>query len=173
MRNPIIAITLGVLSITQQDAGAAVECRMPNGTVIELKMASKCPAGSIGGKTPKLGTVPKHGQPKLKREGRNGHLAQVNQTQFGERWPFIVEDGVLACMRPLAAPDLKAVYFVHAEVAYPINGTAQTLSNTEKIGRLNDIWREDRTAQGTRIPITAVLNAGLSLCEYSDSDAKP
>lgn len=144
-------------------AQAAVECLMPNGIVITQQLSDRCPAGATGGRETSPNT-PAPGPLKLERKGRTGNRAEVTQRQFGDQWPLVLGSGTLVCERPLKAPDQMAVLFIHTSGVYAINGTARTFQQTYGWKPLAQIWRSNSEIPGTKIPITPLLNAGLSLC---------
>ena len=57
----------------------------------------------------------------------------ISRVDYGEDWPFTVEDGVLSC-------DLSAVVFTTGGVSYGVNGRA---SGVGGYAELAPIWRED------------------------------
>lgn len=136
---------------------------MPNGNVISLQLADKCPTGAIGGRNAELDSLT-IGPPNLRRQGRTGNRAEVHQRQFGKHWPLLVDAGTLVCERPLKAPDLMAVVFVHPSGTYAINGTARGHANDSGWKPINPIWRDNPEIPGTKIPATQLIAAGVSLC---------
>ena len=87
-------------------------------------------------------------------------MSHISQAQFGAGWPFMVKEGILVCEHPM-----KAVYFSHNKIAYPLNGTAMASVKKYISGDLKTIWRQNPDIPGTNMPITNMAKLAQSLCE--------
>jgi hypothetical protein len=146
------------------NVNAAIECLMPNGKLMHLQLSAKCPTDAIGSRDPALDTAAPPAKPDIIRMGKNGHMATIRQQQFGSDWPFYVDHGTLTCRRPLHGPNMHAVFFLHKDKAYPINGIAKQMT-MESPGDLGAIWRNDPHAPGLKVPVSGLIELGLSLCD--------
>lgn len=98
--------------------------------------------------------------------------AKISATDFGDDWPFTVNEGTLHCQN-------GAVGFNAEGVMYALNGLATSagLSPVEPVWKFNmkiieemakalDLTIEEAKAQAPiRMDIGTVLSAGLKLCE--------
>lgn len=82
----------------------------------------------------------------------------VTQAEYGEKWPFAVDGGKLSCMKP------SWVLLESGGVTYAVNGSAR--SHAERFGwsDANTIWRDDPVTQGSKVPMTPLIERGLELC---------
>lgn len=100
---------------------------------------------------------------------------EISQKDYGDKWPFTVEKGDLACRN-------NAVFFVVNGTAYAVNGVASAQGYND----ITPIWRENpellefakqvakkenrslvdvQKEMGiSRVNISPILNAGLELC---------
>jgi hypothetical protein len=80
----------------------------------------------------------------------------VTREELGDKWPFTVDSGVIAC-------DGDAVTFTAEGVTYAVNGTA----TAREMGiDINAIWAENPGMPGTglKIDISPIINRGLEMC---------
>lgn len=102
--------------------------------------------------------MPAHAQPGT----QPGTYASVNRATFAPGpWPLTVEQGTLACYRG------KAIILTTGPHTYAVNGTAQDMGRGLGYSwqRINPIWRDNPEIPGTKIPITALIQAGQKLCK--------
>lgn len=96
---------------------------------------------------------------------RIGGSLDVSRADFGDRWPFTVEDGLLTCQK-YSGGALQAVVFGLDDVAYAVNGTAKSLTDT--IGNweedISPIWADDPEIPGAKKNLGPVIDVGLILC---------
>ena len=78
---------------------------------------------------------------------RNGR--EVFASEFGDKWPFTVDSGVVAVV-----DDLAIVFRADGET-YGLNGFADTWFD---LSDLKDIWREDPNMPGLYINIGPVMD---------------
>ena len=78
----------------------------------------------------------------------------ITRAEFGDKWPFTVDEGRIECR------EAGALIFVHGDFEYQLNGTASQLGYTS----INSIWRWNPDIEGTRIPITPVIQRAQKLC---------
>ncbi|ASK18374.1 DUF2511 domain-containing protein [Halomonas sp. N3-2A] len=78
----------------------------------------------------------------------------VTKDEFGENWPFTVDEGRIECR------EAGALVFVRGEFEYQLNGTASQLGYTS----INSIWRWNPDIPGTRISITPIIQRAQALC---------
>lgn len=156
----LLVIAIVAAANANHSAYSATECKMPNGKIIVLQLSHTCPSGAIGGRDTALDNQAIASPPQLKREGRGRNMSHISQAQFGAGWPFMVKEGILVCEHPM-----KAVYFSHNKIAYPLNGTAMASVKKYISGDLKTIWRQNPDIPGTNMPITNMAKLAQSLCE--------
>ncbi|WP_417788392.1 DUF2511 domain-containing protein [Stutzerimonas xanthomarina] len=78
----------------------------------------------------------------------------VTAKEFGENWPFTVDEGRIECR------EAGALVFVHGDFEYQLNGVATQQGYTS----INSIWRWNPDIPGTRISITPIIQRALKLC---------
>jgi hypothetical protein len=94
--------------------------------------------------------------------GSESSSACVTRAQFGNRWPYTIPGGVLACStRFVASYKKQDVTITHAGRTYAINGSAR---GSGLYAPLEDIWRDNPESPGSKIPEPGLIAKGLSLC---------
>jgi hypothetical protein len=78
----------------------------------------------------------------------------VKRADYGNDWPFNVEEGVVDCVRGMNA------IFSNAGVVYGLNGKAVQSGYL----RINDIWRDDPDVPDTKIDIGPMIQLALKQC---------
>jgi len=101
----------------------------------------------------------------------------IKSTDYGEKWPFTVKEGVLDC------PDGQTVIFISGDKKYAANGAAKSRG----YAAIESIWRDDpsmlkmqkeiaksenKTLQQIqkemgpmpKVNIGPIINAGIKLC---------
>jgi hypothetical protein len=78
----------------------------------------------------------------------------VKRADYGNDWPFNVEEGVEDCVRGMNA------IFRHAGAVYGLNGKAVQSGYI----RINDIWRDDPDVPDTKINIGPMIQLALKQC---------
>ena len=160
-------VVLGVVAaFGVAGVGAQVRCTMPSGVVIEQALAKQCPRDAIRGETldgkplaPKV-----EPQKPMQRRG-SGNQVEIGRAQLGGAWPLTVDSGVLRC-EPLVVGDRvnPLVTFESGGRIYAINGTASSWASRKGWQRVNDIWRDDPTVPGAKLPVSSLIAKGLELC---------
>lgn len=138
-------------------AMAQVKCKMPNGLVIEQKLATTCPAGATDINKP---------QPaKPARQTVPFHAGQrhVSANSFGPAWPLTVDSGLLACT-PITNKT-QAVTLVVNGSTYAVNGAAKSLAKQNDWRDIRWIWAPNPAIHGTNKPLGPLIDAGLQLCQ--------
>ena len=84
----------------------------------------------------------------------------LKESDFGEKWPLTVSEGVLHCGNTLEG--FQSVTFETLDGAfYAVNGT----SRRDGFRNLKDIWRlHPRFPDGLWMNISPLLDLGLELC---------
>lgn len=85
-------------------------------------------------------------------EALSGEL--ITKEEFGDKWPFTVDEGRIECRQA------GALVFVSGEFEYQLNGMASQLGYAS----INSVWRWNPDIEGTRIPLTPVIQRAQSLC---------
>lgn len=85
----------------------------------------------------------------------SGNSEAISEADFGNEWPFSVDEGVLRC------EGAGAVVFEAEGTDYAVNGTASGQGYAE----IEPIWLEDPAAAGLKINIGPIIERGLALCE--------
>jgi hypothetical protein len=87
----------------------------------------------------------------------------VTRAEFGERWPFTVESGVLDCI------GVGEAVFRVGNVTYAINGTARSWADRHGYVDLADslIWRDDpaHPGMGLKVYIGGMIQLALQQCD--------
>jgi hypothetical protein len=95
--------------------------------------------------------------------GSEASSACVTRVQYGDRWPYTIPGGVLACTTRFAGGyEKKDVTITHAGRTYAVNGTAR---GSSMFRPLDEIWRDNPNLPGTKIPDPGLIAKGLSLCK--------
>ncbi len=93
--------------------------------------------------------------------GSNG--IKTTRSEYGDKWPFTVEEGVLSCTdtgRTVGTTRMLEVTFTANGVTYGLNGTAKQNS---RYSNVEAIWANDPSLPGTRKNITPIIDRGLAL----------
>lgn len=88
-----------------------------------------------------------------------GGQREVKREDFGDAWPFTVEQGVVICR------GTGSVLFVTSLKTYAVNGLA---ISDGMHGNIRDIWRDNpnRGSYGpVKVSIAPIIDLGLSLCD--------
>jgi hypothetical protein len=81
---------------------------------------------------------------------------RVTKEEYGDRWPFTVDEGYLDCV------GFKEVILRVGRKEYGLSGQAV---GTEKYLDVDAIWKEDPQMKGTKIPINPLVQKGMSICK--------
>jgi hypothetical protein len=86
----------------------------------------------------------------------------VNATDFGDRWPFTVEAGEIACIRGPEAAGRRhdAALFRASGKTYALNGAAKQLGHLE----IDPIWKADPARPQRRVSMAPLIYLALSEC---------
>lgn len=79
---------------------------------------------------------------------------QISQSEYGDRWPYTVPNGILECQ-------YNDVTLTYEGVTYAINGSAR---DTGKYRDLKEIWRDNPEFPGAKMPDAGIIERGLALC---------
>jgi len=114
------------------------------------------------GKTSNSRTV----SPSPQSEPIQASLASVRVTkaQYGEDWPFTVDEGVLACENIKGD---KTVTLTANGITYIVNSLpkgTETRGNKKFVRILGAIWAKNPKGPAPYKPIGAIIDRGLSLC---------
>ncbi|RYH63620.1 MAG: DUF2511 domain-containing protein [Alcaligenaceae bacterium] len=141
---------------------------MPNGVVIEQKLAQSCPAGAsqldasgvqIAPATrPKPVVVPQSGAKTL------SGTSLVSRADLGSDWPLTVESGALQCFPLPANRKLQVVTFAAGGNTYALNGTARAQANVSGYRDIRSVWKPNDSIPGTNMPLGVLIDRGLALC---------
>ena len=85
----------------------------------------------------------------------------ITKQDFGEDWPFTVDEGVLAGN---GSDGFCEVLFTTGGVTYAVNGTAKA---TGQYADINEIWADDPSTPGLSLKVSMgpVIDRGLELCD--------
>lgn len=100
--------------------------------------------------------------------GSNG--IKITRSDYGDKWPFTVEEGVLSCRdtgRTVGTTRMVEITFTANGVTYGINGTAK---GNDRYSDVDAIWATNPSCPGTRKDIGPILDRGLALGGYSLGD---
>jgi hypothetical protein len=76
-------------------------------------------------------------------------------------WPFSIDAGRVACIN-----GTHIVFFGNDGETYAINGTARgaARNGSERYKDLDEIWLDNPSIEGAKIPVIDVISIGLELC---------
>ena len=77
----------------------------------------------------------------------------VTKEQYGDKWPLIVNSGLLKC-------DRGAIVFIHNGIKYAVNGIAMGRGYPD----IEPIWKDHPSGYIPKISIRPLINDGLKLC---------
>lgn len=86
--------------------------------------------------------------------------ATVSSTDMAGQWPLTVGSGVVGCERGIA------IKFMAGGKTYALNGSAMGYSKKMGFGwhPVAAIWRDNPDIPGTKVPLSALIAKGQSLC---------
>jgi hypothetical protein len=91
-------------------------------------------------------------------ETAGGNAERISRADFGNDWPFTVEEGTLGCDDSQGGP---AVTFEAAGTVYGVNGFAKTYGYKD----IEPIWRDSSDPlAGPKVNIGPIIDRGLELC---------
>lgn len=84
----------------------------------------------------------------------------IDAEQYGDAWPFTLEEVHLTCM----TGDAVVVMDPETGQGYPVNGNASARSDRLGLEPLEKIWRTAPDGVGVRVSVGPIIQAGLKLC---------
>ena len=81
---------------------------------------------------------------------------KVTKAEYGEKWPFTVDEGYLDCLGN------HEVIFKVGRRQYALSGEAGA---TQKYLEVDLIWKEDPKMKGTKMLIAPIIERGEKLCK--------
>ena len=114
------------------------------------------------GARPLRGDTSGAGEWEVLSESRNWAERRVARDDFGDQWPFTVDEGVLRC-------EGGAVVFTSGGTTYAVNGTALARMKVQPTWRESrEVWATNARPQPpevqTREDLSPIVNLGLALC---------
>lgn len=85
----------------------------------------------------------------------------ISAEQFGDAWPFTVEEMHLSCF----PGDALVVSDAETGVMYPLNGVAKAKAGALGLEPVEKVWREDPDIAGAKLSLGPVIEQGLLLCK--------
>lgn len=85
----------------------------------------------------------------------------ISAEQFGDGWPFTVEEMHLSCF----PGSVLVVSDAETGVMYPLNGTAKAKAGALGLEPIEKVWRDDPDIAGAKVSLGAVIEQGLPLCK--------
>jgi hypothetical protein len=85
----------------------------------------------------------------------------ISADDYGDAWPFAVEEMHLSCLGG------NAVVVADAEtgVMYPLNGIASGKARSLALEPLDKVWRDNPAIPGTKVSVGPLIEQGLQLCK--------
>ena len=84
---------------------------------------------------------------------------KISRQEFGEDWPFTLDEGILACKGGGGAGE---VVFTANGASYAVNGVAK---GTKKYRPIEEVWADNSSLPGTKKNIGSIIERGLKLCQ--------
>ena len=176
-----ILIPLMLFGACTMCAGAIASARDPEPTASQAAFQA---SSSGRGPEVRLGAVRDYA-----RRGPDGahnakaHARRLTKAEFGDAWPFSVDDGVIRCL----SNEPGAVVFESGGTIYAVNGIANGLAEQHGFHPIESIWLDDpkffdmaeelaaadqepvaqvleALGKPTKISIGPILDTGVALC---------
>lgn len=123
---------------------------IPSATMTSTIANTPAPTATITDTPPPSATLPPSATPRPR--------GYVHQDDYGDDWPFTVEDGIVACERG------SMVVFRTGGRTYAVNGTARGFKEEAGYLDFEEIWRDDPTGMLPKVNISPIIDMGLDLC---------
>jgi hypothetical protein len=99
------------------------------------------------------------GSPTTTGSGLSASEAKITKQEFGDKWPFTVDEGILACK---GTSSFGEVTFTANGKTYAVNGAAR---GTKKYIPADEIWADNPSPLGgPKKDIGPIIERGLKLC---------
>ncbi|MCE5322356.1 YebY family protein [bacterium] len=88
---------------------------------------------------------------------------KITQAEYGDKWPFTVNEGTLSCRetgRVVGTTKMVEVTFTANGITYALNGTAK---QNNSYANVDSIWAKDTSLPGTKKDIGPIIDRGLAL----------
>lgn len=85
----------------------------------------------------------------------------ISAADYGDAWPFTVEEMHLSCLPGSAV----VVADVESGVMYPLNGMAKNKARALALEPLDKVWRADPANPGAKVSLGPLIEQGLQLCK--------
>ena len=89
----------------------------------------------------------------------DGHERTISRADLGGQWPLTVSSGTLRCK---GSGGTGEVTFATGGVTYAVNSKAKA---TGRYQNFTAIWANDPSGGGVKADASALIDAGLQLCE--------
>lgn len=83
---------------------------------------------------------------------------RVSKQEFGNEWPFTVDEGILACY---GSGGVGEVVFTANGINYAVNGIASSKGNYRP---KEEVWEDNPSLPGTKKSVGTMISRGLELC---------
>ncbi|MEA1606137.1 DUF2511 domain-containing protein [Pseudomonas spirodelae] len=85
----------------------------------------------------------------------------ISADDYGDAWPFTVDEMHLSCF----PGDALVVADAETGVMYPLNGTAKAKASALGLEPIDKVWRADPDIAGAKVSLGPVIEQGLPLCK--------
>lgn len=85
----------------------------------------------------------------------------ISADDYGDAWPFTVEEMHLSCFPGNAL----VVSDAETGVMYPLNGVAKAKAGALGLEPVEKVWRADPDIAGAKVSLGPVIEQGLNLCK--------
>lgn len=85
----------------------------------------------------------------------------ISADDYGDAWPFTVEEMHLSCFPGNAL----VVSDAETGVMYPLNGVANAKAAALALEPIEKVWRADPDIAGAKVSLGPVIEQGLPLCK--------
>ncbi|WP_167492547.1 DUF2511 domain-containing protein [Pseudomonas leptonychotis] len=85
----------------------------------------------------------------------------ISAEDYGDAWPFTVEEMHLSCLPGTAV----VVADAETGVMYPLNGQAKNKARALALEPIDSVWRADPDNAGAKVSLGPLIKQGLELCK--------
>ncbi|MGQ4647915.1 DUF2511 domain-containing protein [Lyngbya aestuarii] len=96
---------------------------------------------------------------------------QFTKAEFGEKWPFTVDQGEVDCVLLPNYDSLGAAIFRTSTGVYALNETALAIGEASNYKHVGEIWKDHPKLTGTKMSILTIIQASSQVCRQKTEKA--